>query len=137
MGEDACVDTHIVVDSRISVSEGHVIGDEVRDRLKSKIEDVADVLVHIDPEDDEFIESYEKPLTRQKIQKILDQYFAEILHTVDDFRIHYLNGRVEVEVVLPQGLFNQTEQVEWIKKQCIKVEKEVSLINKVYVFFKV
>ncbi len=137
MGEDACVDTHIVVDSRISVSEGHVIGDEVRDKLKSRVEDVADVLVHIDPEDDEFVESHEKPLTRQKIQKILDQYFAEVLHTVDDFRIHYLNGRVEVEVVLPHGLFNQTEQVEWIKKQCIKIEKEVNLINKVYVFFKV
>ena len=137
MGEDACVDTHIVVDSRISVSEGHIIGDEVRDNLKTQVADVADVLVHIDPEDDEFNDQHDKPLSRQKIQNYLDHYFAEAIHTVDDFRIHYLNGRVEVEVVLPHGLFDQPDQVEWIKKQSIKIENEVDLINKVYVFFKV
>lgn len=137
MGEDACVDTHIVVDSRISVSEGHVIGDEVRDNLKAKIDDVADVLVHIDPEDDEFKDQQDKPIERQEIQDCLDQYFAKIIHTVDDFRIHYLNGQVEVEVVLPYGLYNQPQQVEWIKKQSAKIEKEVDLITKVYVFFKV
>jgi len=137
MGEDACVDTHIVVDSRISVSEGHVIGDEVRDNLKRRIDDVTDVLVHIDPEDDEFKAQHNKPLERQKIQVYLDQYFSEVIHTVDDFRIHYLNGRVEVEVILPYGLFNQPEQIEWIKRQSAKIEKEVDLITKVYVFFKV
>lgn len=137
MGEDAYIDAHIVVDSRISVSEGHMIGDMVRDNLKAKFDDVADVLVHIDPEDDEFKEGYKKPLTRQQVQVYLDQYLAELIHTVDDFRIHYLEGLVEVEVVLPHAIFHQSDQVDWLKKQCSKIEKDIELIEKVYVFFKV
>ncbi|MFK5951137.1 MAG: cation diffusion facilitator family transporter [Methylococcales bacterium] len=136
MGEDACVDTHIVVNARISVSEGHMIGDTVRDRLKAEFDDVTDVLVHIDPEDDEFKEGYQKPITREQVQHYLDQYLAEKIHTVDDFRIHYLDGLVEVEVVLPHGIFNDNEQVEWIKKQCAQIENDIDLISKVYVFFK-
>jgi len=136
MGEDAYVDTHIVVDPRISVSEGHMIGDAVRDSLKAEFDDVADVLVHIDPEDDEFKDGNIKRISRQDVQVYLDQYLAEFIHTVDDFRIHYLEGRIEVEVVLPHAMFNQVEQVEWLKKQCAMIEKDVEMIEKVYVFFK-
>ncbi|NOR70731.1 MAG: cation diffusion facilitator family transporter [Methylomarinum sp.] len=136
MGEDAYIDAHIVVDSRISVSEGHMIGDVVRDNLKAEFDDVVDVLVHIDPEDDEFKSLNKKPLSRQQVQTYLDQYLEGAVHTVDDFRIHYLDGRIEVEVVLPHGMFNQDEQVKWVKKQCAMVEKEVEMIAKVYVFFK-
>ena len=136
MGEDAYVDTHIVVDARISVSEGHMIGDTVRDKLKAEFDDVVDVLVHIDPEDDEFKDGNVKRLSRQDVQVYLDQYLAELIHTVDDFRIHYLEGRVEVEVVLPHAMFKQPEQVEWLKKQCARIEKDVEMIEKVYVFFK-
>jgi len=136
MGEDACVDTHIVVDARISVSEGHMIGDAVRDRLKAEFDDITDVLVHIDPEDDEFKEIYQKQVSRDQVQSYLDQYLAEKIHTVDDFRIHYLDGLIEVEVVLPHAMFNEVEQVEWVKKQCIELEKDIDTISKVYVFFK-
>jgi len=136
MGEDACVDTHIVVDARISVSEGHMIGDAVRDRLKVEFDDITDVLVHIDPEDDEFKEIYQKQVSREQVQSYLDQYLAEKIHTVDDFRIHYLDGVIEVEVVLPHAMFNEVEQVEWVKKQCIEIEKDIDSISKVYVFFK-
>ncbi len=136
MGEDAYIDTHIVVNSRISVSEGHMIGDVVRDNLKAKFDDVVDVLVHIDPEDDEFRDYNKKPLSRQQVQIHLDQYLAKFIHTVDDFRIHYLEGLVEVEVVLPQAMFKQPEQVEGIKKQCAMIEKDVEMIAKVYIFFK-
>jgi cation diffusion facilitator family transporter len=136
MGEDAYVDAHIVVNSRISVSEGHMIGDVVRENLKANFDDVVDVLVHIDPEDDEFKEQYNAPLLREQVQVYLDQYLAKSVHTVDDFRIHYLDGQIEVEIILPHGMFNQPEQVEWIKNQCAMIEKDVDKISKVYVFFK-
>ncbi|MEK7301723.1 MAG: cation diffusion facilitator family transporter [Pseudomonadota bacterium] len=50
---DAFVDVHIQVDPRLSVSEGHQIGDAVRRRLMSHVDEVTDVTVHIDPENDE------------------------------------------------------------------------------------
>lgn len=137
MGEDAYIDAHIVVNSRISVSEGHMIGDVVRDNLKATFDDVVDVLVHIDPEDDEFKSDSQKRLLRQEVQVYLDDYLAEYIHTVDDFRIHYLDGLIEVEVVLPHAMFTQSDQVEWIKRQCAMIEKSIDKIAKVYVFFKV
>ena len=53
MGSNVLVDVHILVNPRISVSEGHQIGDQVRTRLITKIEEITDVLVHVDPENDQ------------------------------------------------------------------------------------
>ncbi len=136
MGEDAYIDAHIVVDPRISVSEGHMIGDRVRDNLKIEFDDVVDVLVHIDPEDDEFKGQYPLPLSRKQLQLYLEQYLSEFIYSVDEFRIHYLDGLIEVEVVLPLGMFNQKQQVEALKKQCTLIEKEIEMISRVFVFFK-
>ncbi len=47
-GEIFC-DLHVVVDPDITVREGHLIGNLVRDRMKTEVEGVVDVLVHIDP----------------------------------------------------------------------------------------
>ena len=43
------VDLHIVVNGSITVREGHVIADDVRDRIIAQIPEVLDVVVHVDP----------------------------------------------------------------------------------------
>jgi len=53
MGADALLDVHIEVSPQLSVSEGHRISDEVSAELTQTFPDIAQVLVHIDPEDDE------------------------------------------------------------------------------------
>ena len=75
-GEDAFIDAHIIVDPRITVSEGHSIGDAVRDEVIKQFDDIMDVLVHIDPENDEGSNKRDKPLSRVDIQKILDKYLS-------------------------------------------------------------
>ena len=137
MGEDAYIDAHIVVSPRISVSEAHVIGDVVKDNLMAQFDDIADVLVHADPEDDEFKDTDHSFLSRKQIQVYLDKYFSKHLHSVEDFRIHYLDGMIELEVVVPLAMFNSPEQIEWIRSICLAMEKDVEMIDKVYVFFKV
>jgi len=52
-GWQASVDVHILVDPKLSVSEGHMIALLVENRLKSRINEITDVTVHIDPENDE------------------------------------------------------------------------------------
>jgi cation diffusion facilitator family transporter len=52
MGGEALADVHIQVNPRVSVSEGHHIGEAVRDHLIKHFEQIADVTVHVDPEDD-------------------------------------------------------------------------------------
>jgi len=137
MGEDALIDAHIVVDPRITVSEGHMIGDIVRDDLIKRFDDVMDVLVHVDPEDDESLQEQSRPLSRGEVKKLLDRYLADFKWVIDDFRIHYLDGQIEVEVILPFALSQQPEQLEAIKKQCKRMRVEIKKIDNVFVFFKV
>jgi len=136
MGEDAYIDAHIVVDPRITVSEGHMIGDAVRDDLIRRFDDVMDVLVHVDPEDDEGISDKSRPLLRGDVQKLLEHYLADFKQAIEDFRIHYLDGQIEVEVILPFAVCQQPLQLEKIKKQCALMSASVKKIDRVFVFFK-
>ncbi|MEQ1637051.1 MAG: cation diffusion facilitator family transporter [Methylococcales bacterium] len=137
MGEDAYVDAHIVVDQRISVSEGHVIGDRVRYNLIRQFDDVMDVLVHVDPEDDEFEMEHQGLLTRNEVQEQLKHYLAELYEDIEQFRMHYLEGKMEVEVILPHLINSQPEQIEQIKARCFAMENNLDAVVKVVVFLKV
>lgn len=137
MGEDALIDAHIVVDPRITVSEGHMIGDIVRDDLIRRFDDVMDVLVHVDPEDDEGFPDHSRPLSRGDVQQLLDRYLVDFKTVIEDFRIHYLDGQIELEVILPFAISEQPERLEAIKKQCKLMRVEVKKVDNVFVFFKV
>lgn len=45
------VDLHVLVDGGISVTEGHDIAHDLKDRLLKEIPELADILIHIEPED--------------------------------------------------------------------------------------
>lgn len=136
MGEDALIDAHIIVDPRITVSEGHSISDAVRDELISRFDDVMDVLVHVDAENDEGL--FEKsPLCRRDVKLLLDDYLADIKPLIEDFKIHYLDGQIEIEVILPFALSQQTEQLAWLKNQCKRMTTDVEKIDNVLIFFKI
>ncbi|MDP3839514.1 MAG: cation diffusion facilitator family transporter [Methylococcales bacterium] len=136
MGEDALIDAHIIVDPRITVSEGHSISDAVRDELISRFDDVMDVLVHVDAENDEGL--FEKsPLCRRDVKLLLDDYLADIKPLIEDFKIHYLDGQIEIEVILPFALSQQTEQLAQLKTQCERMTTDVERIDNVLIFFKI
>jgi len=137
MGEDAFIDAHIVVDPRITVSEGHCIGDTVRDQLVKRFDDVIDVLVHVDPEDDEAFPDYTAPLSRSDVQGLLDDYLTDVKLGIEDFRIHYLDGQIEVEVILPFAISQQEQTLASLKKQCKLMRTEVKRIDNVFIFFKI
>ena len=44
------VDLHLEVDPELSVREGHEIASKVRDKLKERLDWIADVLVHVEPQ---------------------------------------------------------------------------------------
>lgn len=134
MGEDAYIDAHIIVNSRISVSEGHVIGDTVRDNLIAKFDDVVDVLVHIDPEDDEY-KHKTNPLSRLEIQAFLHQHLAELNEQIADFNLHYLDNHIEIELILAQKNLSPELLVE-LKQRCAQMQAEVKSITQIFLFFK-
>lgn len=135
-GEDAFIDAHIIVDPRITVSEGHTIGDAVRDEVINRFDDVTDVLVHIDPENDEGINKQHKSLTRATIQQILTEYLVHNRITIDDFKIHYLDGKVEIEVIVPFTMVNSPQQLEQLQQCCAKISNDIKKVNNVFIFLK-
>jgi len=136
MGEDALIDAHIVVDSRITVSEGHTIGDVVRDELINQFDDVMDVLVHIDTENDESLFENGRPLARRDVQRLLERYFADVKSIIEEFRIHYLDGQIEVEVIFPLALGDQPHSLLKLKQQGRRMVAQERKIAGVHLFFK-
>jgi len=107
---EAFVDVHIQVDPKLSVSEGHQIGDSVRVALlKGAVNGavngsvaVNDVTVHIDPEDDENEHLNATLPPRQVILDALAHCWPEIdTQDIDSLRLHFLSGSVQAELLLP------------------------------------
>jgi len=102
-GSDVLADVHILVDPVLSVSEGHQIGEKVRRRLIRKNESVSDVTVHIDPEDDQLASPCDHLPLRNEILRRLGEQWQHIDFGADIEKVvlHYLDGRVNVDVFLP------------------------------------
>jgi cation diffusion facilitator family transporter len=111
MGADALVDVHIQVEPKLSVSEGHQISELVRRKLIDEIEEVTDVMVHIDPEDDErATPCCELPDRDQVIARLRELWQAEArARDIQDITLHYLDGHIEVEACLPLAVVDSPE----------------------------
>jgi len=106
MAHRVLVDAHILVDSKISVSEGHSIAERARKRVIDSHESVNDVLVHVDTEDDGADgEDLKIDLpSRDELTKALS-VILEGLAAPEQVTFHYLAGKVEADVLMPhEGL---------------------------------
>jgi cation diffusion facilitator family transporter len=102
MAHQALVDAHVLVDPRISVSEGHRLGEQARQRVLDAHPEVADVLVHIDAEEDQALMSSGADLPdRDALMAHLHGLLGEEAAGIEKTVLHYLGNRVEAEVFLP------------------------------------
>lgn len=109
MAHQALVDTHVQVDSRISVSEGHRIAESARARVLREHPDVLDVLVHIDPEDDMDPDTYATRLPARDALLGEIQPLLAGLPEPEKIVLHYLKGQIEAEVFYSYALFENGE----------------------------
>ncbi len=112
------LDVHVLVDAKISVSEGHYIGDQVYIALKKHIEKIADVTVHVDPEDDEIVKPSDNLPNRKEIIVQLHQHWEKYLpkeildNALTHITLHYLNGRLQIELHLPKAFADHEEKLK-------------------------
>jgi cation diffusion facilitator family transporter len=101
MGGAYLIDVHIVVNERLSVSEGHMIAEYVRFKLMDSHENISNALVHIDPEDDSVaVSCADLPLRREVLRDLRKVWANDIdLFDLDEATLHYLNGKVHVDLV--------------------------------------
>jgi len=102
MADSALVDAHIIVDPKISVSEGHYIAELARQAVLRGHE-VLDVMVHIDPEDDLLAKPNAALPPREELLSHLEGRLGTALPA--DYRavLHYLDGQVDAELFLAAG----------------------------------
>ena len=110
MGDSGLVDAHILVDPRLSVSEGHHIAERARNRVLDQHE-IVDVLVHIDPEDDLKAKPSAHLPSRAELIAHLKAALQASLPQPERIVLHYLDGQVEAELFLPDSFWRQAEQV--------------------------
>lgn len=110
MGDQALVDAHILVDPRISVSEGHHIAERARKRVLETHE-VLDVMVHIDPEDDATATPSAHLPGRDELIAHLNAALPDGLPTPERIVLHYLDGKVEAELFMPEAFCAQPAQM--------------------------
>jgi len=105
MASKIVMDTHITVDSTITVSEGHRIGDAVELALHQQFKDLSDITVHIDHENDALERpGYHLPLRNEVLtdmqatlevsdmsSEIGPDFFSKI-------NLHYLDGAILLEI---------------------------------------
>ncbi|PWR00113.1 cation diffusion facilitator family transporter [Leucothrix pacifica] len=105
MSSNVLVDVHIQVSPYISVSEGHHIAEQVMGALKEHYDEVSDIMVHIDPEDDETAAPSRDLPNRADILKQLKPVLKEVglADQLDNVILHYLDGQIEVEITLSEA----------------------------------
>lgn len=132
------VDVHIQVDPRLSVSEGHQIGDSVRRRLLQQVDEVTDVTVHIDPENDESgSPCHDLPLREQIIAELKQRWPQLPVSAVEAVTLHYLSGAIDVELDLPVEILQSIDEAKHLVQQLKQAVSALSYINTVHVRFKV
>ncbi|HEX5635858.1 MAG TPA: cation diffusion facilitator family transporter [Gammaproteobacteria bacterium] len=138
MGPHALVDVHILVDSQLSVSEGHQISEAVEYALIGEFAEINDVTVHIDPEDDETTPNSCRhlPLRKEVLQRLQTCWVnipqaSHIQRTI----LHYIEGRVNVEVILPLSEFDSVDSANQLRHQLNTAAAQCEVIGKVDVYF--
>ena len=130
MADNALVDAHVMVDPKISVSEGHYIAESARHAVL-KNHHVMDVMVHIDPEDD----MQAKPNAHLPSRPGLLAYLAERLGAaaLADNRVvfHYLDGKVDAEIYLVNR--QSAGEADALQSRCDELAREDPLFRAIHV----
>ena len=139
MGHSALADVHILVSPQISVSEGHQISEAVEMALIKQFDEVNDVTVHIDPEDDEHTENSCKNLPlRADVLNYLKAHWEDIPETQEllNTTLHYLNGSINIELVLPLKIIQSEKNIDDLKQKIEKATKKLEYIGSVAILYK-
>ena len=130
MADSALVDAHIMVDPKISVSEGHYIAETARQAVLRNHE-VIDVMVHIDPEDDMLAKTNAHLPGREELIQHLGQCMGDVLPANYRTVLHYLDGHVDAEIFLDADYDLSEEQYRQLRAKCAELATDDSYFRSV------
>jgi divalent metal cation (Fe/Co/Zn/Cd) transporter len=138
MGGNIVLDGHVLLsEPTVSVSEGHRIGEAVRKRLKKRFRDLTDITIHVDAEDDRFdLTSARLPLRADLLERLAG-YWKDIpaAASVEKTVIHYLEGRIRVEIRLALDRFEDIQQAQNAARQLTEAAASDPDIERINILF--
>ena len=120
MADNALVDAHIIVDPKISVSEGHYIAEAARQAVLTH-HHVMDVMVHIDPEDDLQAKPNALLPHREALLDHLAQCLGDNLPLGNRTLLHYLDGKVDADLFLDAAIYHDPAKIEALQRKCDEI----------------
>ena len=101
IGGEFLIDVHILVDSEMTVTEGHRVAEIARRNLIKAFDNIQDVLVHVDGEHDAEVEGI-YPVTRKELMDIARPLISELKGNISqpEIRVHHIKGKNIVDVFL-------------------------------------
>ena len=134
-GSNILIDCHIIVDPKISVSEGHFIGDQVKFKLMKEIPHITDATIHIDSEDDDNTESFNLP-NRINVQKQLQKKCSHLpgINLIKHTYLHYLNESISIEIMLPLTLLEH-HAAATLQEQYTEAVKSLDFIDDILLLY--
>lgn len=137
MGGEALVDVHVQVNPRLSVSEGHQIGEYVRAHLTEGIDEISDVTVHIDPEDDESNALCEGLPLRREIFTHLRERWRPLLDpsVIQGMNLHYLSGKVDIELIVPLNHVDNLEHARALAQRLRQEAQDMEDVGSIQIYF--
>lgn len=137
LGGAVFIDVHVLVSHRLSVSEGHHIGERVQQQLLEKFDKIEDVTVHVDPEDDEVTAPSAHLPLREEILAICNKRWSalEASDRIDHVVLHYLSGEIYLEVWFSLQDFDDIQRMASLADDYRFAVKDVSMIRSVKILF--
>ena len=129
MGQDIFVDVHVLVDPYISVSAGHFIAQDVHHRLMKHIPNIKDVVVHIDPEDDEDHNPNQNLPDTEKISQKLIKIWRRQYPEIADWNLHYLNQEIQLDLIIKEKIKDMPNFKKQIQSDCETFDASIKTIR--------
>ena len=104
----------------------------------TEIEEVADVTVHIDPEDDELASPCDHLPLRDELLPALREHWQSLpaAAAIEDVTLHYLDGQIHVELVLPLEWAADARAAAALGDELLRRARAVEVVGAVRVFYR-
>ncbi|MFE8073173.1 cation diffusion facilitator family transporter [Marinobacteraceae bacterium S3BR75-40.1] len=141
MGNQFLLEIHLQVDPGISVSEGHQVGARAVHKITQAVDNIRDVVFHIDAEDDGPSEegSYPQLPTRKEVTEAFRKRWSDLItfDQVATIRLHYLGEKISVEIyLLGEDAVNRKWRTEdSLSRQLKQLAGDLHWLGRVRVWF--
>lgn len=135
IGGEVLMDVHILVDHEASVTEGHHIAENVRRELIRAMDNVQDVLVHVDTEDDDTFESIywaNRFYLEKQVDPIIDS--MKDIQERTHLRAHYHGGKTTLEVFVKMKEGLDANEANSVAKELREYLEAIEHVHEVRVF---